>query len=89
MIGITDAVNRFAPADEVERPRKAASAGLMRLPSLAPCALRAASAALVRSERRGAPGLDPRGLPKSFRPRDLVDPTLRLESIQVKTRDFR
>ncbi len=37
----------------------------------------------------GGPGLDPRSLPKGFRPRDLVDPTLKVEPIQVKTRDFR
>lgn len=37
----------------------------------------------------GAPGLDPRSLPKGFRPRDLVDPTLKVEPISVKTRDFR
>jgi error-prone DNA polymerase len=37
----------------------------------------------------GAPGIDPRSLPKGFRPRDLVDPTLKVEPIRVKTRDFR
>lgn len=37
----------------------------------------------------GGPGLDPRSLPKGFRPRDLVDPTLKVEPIKVKTRDFR
>ncbi|CAH1648162.1 error-prone DNA polymerase [Chelatococcus asaccharovorans] len=37
----------------------------------------------------GGPGIDPRSLPKGFRPRDLVDPTLKVEPIQIKTRDFR
>lgn len=37
----------------------------------------------------GAPGIDPRTLPKGFRPRDMVDPTLKVDSIKVKTRDFR
>jgi len=37
----------------------------------------------------GGPGLDPRSLPKGFRPRDLVDPTLKVEPILIKTRDFR
>ncbi|TGV81923.1 error-prone DNA polymerase, partial [Mesorhizobium sp. M00.F.Ca.ET.149.01.1.1] len=37
----------------------------------------------------GGPGLDPRSLPKGFRPRDLVDPTLVVEPIKVKTRDFK
>ncbi len=36
----------------------------------------------------GAPGLDPRDAPKALRPRDLVDPTLRVKPIQVKTRNF-
>ncbi|ESY22242.1 MULTISPECIES: error-prone DNA polymerase [unclassified Mesorhizobium] len=35
------------------------------------------------------PGIDPRSLPKGLRPRDLVDPTLQVEPIKVKTRDFR
>ncbi|RWL15115.1 MAG: error-prone DNA polymerase [Mesorhizobium sp.] len=35
------------------------------------------------------PGLDPRSMPKGLRPRDLVDPTLQVEPIKVKTRDFR
>jgi error-prone DNA polymerase len=38
--------------------------------------------------RHGGPGLDPRSLPKGFRPRDM-DPTLRVDPIKVKTRDFR
>jgi len=38
---------------------------------------------------RGGPGIDPRSLPKGFRPRDMVDPTLKVEPIRVKTRDFR
>ena len=37
----------------------------------------------------GGPGIDPRSPPKGFRPRDLVDPTLKVEPIQIKTRDFR
>jgi error-prone DNA polymerase len=37
----------------------------------------------------GGPGLDPRSLPRGFRPRDLVDPTLAVEPIKVKTRDFK
>ncbi|WP_432612832.1 OB-fold nucleic acid binding domain-containing protein [Mesorhizobium mediterraneum] len=37
----------------------------------------------------GGPGIDPRSLPKGFRPRDLVDPTLKVDPIKVKTRDFR
>ncbi|RWQ81916.1 MAG: error-prone DNA polymerase [Mesorhizobium sp.] len=37
----------------------------------------------------GGPGIDPRSLPKGLRPRDLVDPTLQVEPIKVKTRDFR
>ncbi|RUX20491.1 DNA polymerase, partial [Mesorhizobium sp. M7A.F.Ca.US.011.01.1.1] len=37
----------------------------------------------------GGPGLDSRSLPKGFRPRDLVDPTLKVEPIKVKTRDFK
>ncbi|WP_411961796.1 OB-fold nucleic acid binding domain-containing protein [Mesorhizobium sp. ES1-6] len=37
----------------------------------------------------GGPGLDPRSLPKGFRPRDLADPTLVVEPIKVKTRDFK
>lgn len=37
----------------------------------------------------GAPSLDPRSLPKGFRPRDLADPTLKVEPIRVKTRDFK
>ncbi|MER9169293.1 error-prone DNA polymerase [Mesorhizobium australicum] len=37
----------------------------------------------------GGPGLDPRSLPKGFRPRDIVDPTLTVEPIKVKTRDFK
>ncbi len=37
----------------------------------------------------GGPGLDPRSMPKGFKPRDLVDPTLKVEPIKVKTRDFR
>ena len=36
-----------------------------------------------------APGIDPRSVPKGFRPRDLVDPTLVVEPIKIKTRDFR
>jgi error-prone DNA polymerase len=34
----------------------------------------------------GAPGPDPRGLPK---PRNLVDPYGHIDEIRVKTRDFR
>jgi error-prone DNA polymerase len=34
----------------------------------------------------GAPGIDPRGLPK---PKTIVDPHLHLDQIRVKTRDFR
>ncbi|RWQ37053.1 MAG: error-prone DNA polymerase [Mesorhizobium sp.] len=37
----------------------------------------------------GGPGIDPRSLPKGLRPRDLVDSTLQIEPIKVKTRDFR
>ncbi|MBZ9982446.1 MULTISPECIES: error-prone DNA polymerase [unclassified Mesorhizobium] len=37
----------------------------------------------------GGPGIDPRSLPKGLRPRDLVDSTLQVEPIKVKTRDFR
>jgi len=37
----------------------------------------------------GGPGIDPRSLPKGFRPRDMVDPTLKVEPIRIKTRDFR
>ena len=37
----------------------------------------------------GGPGIDPRNLPKGFRPRDLVDPTLKVDPIRVRTRDFR
>ncbi|MBN9362830.1 MULTISPECIES: error-prone DNA polymerase [unclassified Devosia] len=37
----------------------------------------------------GGPGIDPRSLPKGFKPRDMVDPTLQVEPIRVKTRDFR
>jgi error-prone DNA polymerase len=37
----------------------------------------------------GGPDLDPRSLPKGFKPRDMVDPTLQVESIRVKTRDFK
>jgi len=37
----------------------------------------------------GGPGVDPRSLPKGFKPRDLVDPTLQTDRIRVKTRDFR
>ncbi|CCV16427.1 error-prone DNA polymerase [Mesorhizobium sp. STM 4661] len=37
----------------------------------------------------GGAGIDPRSLPKGFRPRDLVDPTLTVEPIKVKTRDFK
>ena len=37
----------------------------------------------------GGPGIDPRSLPKGFRPRDMVDPTLKVDPIRVKTRDFR
>jgi error-prone DNA polymerase len=37
----------------------------------------------------GGPGMDPRSLPKGFRPRDMVDPTLKVEPIHIKTRDFR
>jgi len=39
--------------------------------------------------RRGGPGTDPRTLPRGFRPRDLVDPTLSVEPITVKTRNFK
>ena len=37
----------------------------------------------------GGPGIDPRSVPEGFRPRDLVDPTLMVDPIKVKTRDFR
>ncbi len=37
----------------------------------------------------GGPGLDPRSLPKGVRPRDMVDPTLKVEPIHIRTRDFR
>jgi error-prone DNA polymerase len=37
----------------------------------------------------GGPSHDPRSVPKGMRPRDLVDPTLKVESLRVKTRDFR
>jgi len=37
----------------------------------------------------GGPGIDPRSMPKGFRPRDLVDPTLKVDPIHIKTRDFR
>ncbi len=39
--------------------------------------------------RPRGPGIDPRSLPKCFRPRDMVDPTLTVEPIKVKTREFR
>ena len=37
----------------------------------------------------GSPTLDPRGLPKGPKPRDIVDPYLHLDEIRGKTRDFR
>ena len=35
----------------------------------------------------GSPGADPRGLPP--KPRDIYVPDLHIDTIQVKTRDFR
>ena len=43
----------------------------------------------IDEAHHGGPGLDPRSLPKGFRPRDMVDPTLKVEPIHIKTRDFR
>ncbi|TIR17098.1 MAG: DNA polymerase [Mesorhizobium sp.] len=40
-------------------------------------------------EAHGGPAIDPRSLPKGFRRRDLVDPILKVDRIQKKTRDFR
>jgi error-prone DNA polymerase len=37
----------------------------------------------------GGPGIDPRSVPKGFKPRDLVDLTLMVDPIKIKTRDFR
>ena len=37
----------------------------------------------------GSPGLDPRGLPKGPKPRNIVDPYGHVDQIKVKTRDFR
>ena len=37
----------------------------------------------------GGPGIDPRSIPKGFKPRNLVDPTMVVEPIKIKTRDFR
>jgi error-prone DNA polymerase len=37
----------------------------------------------------GSPGLDPRGLPKGPKPRNIVDPYGHIDQIKVKTRDFR
>jgi error-prone DNA polymerase len=38
----------------------------------------------------GSPGIDPRSLPpKGLRTRDIYIPDLHIESIKVKTRDFR
>jgi error-prone DNA polymerase len=37
----------------------------------------------------GSPSLDPRGLPKGPKPRDIEDPYRHLDQIRVKTRDFR
>lgn len=37
----------------------------------------------------GSPGLDPRGLPKGPKPRNIVDPYGHIDEIKVKTRDFR
>ena len=49
-MGSTLAANASASAVMARCPTAAASAGLRRLPSFAPCALRAAGAAFVRSE---------------------------------------
>jgi error-prone DNA polymerase len=39
---------------------------------------------------RGSPGIDPRSLPaKGPKPRDIYVPDLHIDSIKVKTRDFR
>jgi error-prone DNA polymerase len=37
----------------------------------------------------GSPGLDPRGVPKGPKPRDVYDPYGHVDEIKVKTRDFR
>ena len=36
-----------------------------------------------------APPLDPRGLPKGWRTPDIYTPDLHIDTIKVKTRDFR
>jgi error-prone DNA polymerase len=37
----------------------------------------------------GSPTPDPRGLPKGWRTRDIYIPDLHIDTIKVKTRDFR
>ena len=37
----------------------------------------------------GSPVPDPRGMPTGSRARDIVDPSLHLDAIKMKTRDFR
>jgi error-prone DNA polymerase len=37
----------------------------------------------------GIPGIDPRSLPKGPKPRAIYVPDLHIDSIKVKTRDFR
>jgi error-prone DNA polymerase len=37
----------------------------------------------------GAPGIDPRSLPKGPKPREIHDPYGHIDQIKVKTRDFR
>jgi hypothetical protein len=61
---------------------------LLSLPASAIATQLSTAAWPQRLAHRG-PGLDPRSLPNGFRPRDMLDPTLKDDAIQIKTQDFK
>ena len=81
------------PNDAARLGREKIGDALKRIDELASVGNRNAAFPLPHGRgdeaHHGGHGIDPRSLPKGFRPRDMIDPTLKVEPIQIKTRDFR